>query len=716
MKKEPSDSSHRRDVKAKYDTSMRIPIVLSFVGPEQCNERETEYVIKSVIELVSELWRKYRNTEIVLLTSLDKGIERKVALALNRLVEKPEANNKKTKAVCCPRKIKIAPIARSLENHYDEEVEKLLDDAFNPCEIPICQTDKKCDLEKECDKRVAAYKISHSHMIVAVWDGKYDGRDGSVCDTIWKASTGIDFDMQIMSHPIPPEKEEDVITDTNYLNFLEDCPIYLINTTDSKMSKKYIVPEMARNFVETSSRQFWWGKSTENTPTEEFSLPSAPRIERKVHYASKFPEYYERSFMDIDEANEDISVIEKELSPYDHEAYSLLKGEEDEEGRLTGLQNERAMEHMAARYNAMDKLAIKYQKKSFRDISYSIVVMVFIGIFFQTYILFDSALALMALYMVFLLISWAIFILHRKTEKYKRFIEYRTLAESIRVNYYWSLVGLNESVSALCFGYMRNEMRWIRNALKAWGSFFMNDFPKFDESPEAKELLDRNILVEADVWFRSQATYHSNKLYGKPVDEKKAGLITKLFWERYPGGKTSEIKRYTLKGNNNRIIICDDSRIIVSMLLLVTSFVALVSGFTDAFQIVYGSFGPIVVFDVEIISEIQITMIMIIKALMIVLTASMVTLTAFREKLIHGGTPEQIKVKINLFDVASKRVETISIEKKDDTKYEALKKENDECLHVLYELGVQCIDEVNDWAFEHKAKDMSAPTTSILSR
>ena len=94
----------------------------------------------------------------------------------------------------------------------------------------------------------------------------------------------------------------------------------------------------------------------------------------------------------------------------------------------------------------------------------------------------------------------------------------------------------------------------------------------------------------------------------------------------------------------------------------------------------------------------DITLSTVVRIVMIVLVA-LTSYESLGSSLIHGGTPEQIDAKRQMFFIAEIRMretEDASVRRK-----------------ILWELGDQCIDEMNDWVFEHKAKDFKGGTPNV---
>ena len=57
----------------------------------------------------------------------------------------------------------------------------------------------------------------------------------------------------------------------------------------------------------------------------------------------------------------------------------------------------------------------------------------------------------------------------RRLQCQDKYQDYRALAEGLRVQFYWSLAGINETVAEYYLGKHRSELDWIRNAFRTWG-------------------------------------------------------------------------------------------------------------------------------------------------------------------------------------------------------------------------------------------------------
>jgi hypothetical protein len=112
--------------------------------------------------------------------------------------------------------------------------------------------------------------------------------------------------------------------------------------------------------------------------------------------------------------------------------------------------------------------------------------------------------------------------------------------------------------------------------------------------------------------------------------------------------------------------------------------------------------GTVAIGEIVIISSLTITQLVIFQIIILGLAVATLIVSGINDKLIHGGTGGQIDAKYRMFDIASRRLDIMEDAAEQD-------EINEIRLGVYYELGAQCINEVNDWAFEHIMKDMSAP-------
>jgi len=98
--------------------------------------------------------------------------------------------------------------------------------------------------------------------------------------------------------------------------------------------------------------------------------------------------------------------------------------------------------------------------------------------------------------------------------------DYRALAEGLRVQFFWDLAGIRESVVDYYLGKHRTELDWIRNALRNW---------RTTSSGAGARRPQDSIPVILEYWIKAQERYfnrHTDRQRRKALE----GRVGKLLW------------------------------------------------------------------------------------------------------------------------------------------------------------------------------------------
>lgn len=680
----------------RYEKGLKVPIIFSVTGHRDIPSAQCALVEERIVELFEDFHKKYPDTELILISPLADGGDRIAARAALRSG------------------VKIAPILPSTEEKYKktfgdandqnsvkesvEEFEKIIRDkewVFSPCILFNENLTQRPEGAGSVYRALSAHMIANSHIMIALWDGReYAEKSvaGGTYDTVRMAYRGIDQEVMYMAQPIPASESTKKSSPYRYLDITEDCLIFHIKTdrelSEEEMKKKgaiepkqlmppgttgYIVPEMVSIESEEYEREadkgaFFRKKAKTDSNLERYKVMIGGQT---IDASNDLPKYYHKIFLRMDEMNRDIAAQEKKNAAPTKMFGKKRSSEKEREskayenmfGECTVDIDAGVMREMMLRKETVDELAMAYQVSSFRDIKISIALGVITTLFLQLYILFGATSVIILLYLFSLSAAMLFFWMHKRSERYQKFIEYRLLAESMRVCCYWSLIGINESVTSSCYGYMKNDTMWARCVLSAWESWFLNDYLQTESlSDETKRKIGQE-------WINGQKSYHNRKKTNnvwKATAARKIGFFLK-----------------------------------VSSILLSTTALLLV--FASLGGTVLSSLGEIAAGDIIFISSLNITYLVAIQMIIIGLSLATLIVIGTEDKLIHGGTGGQIEAKYRMFDIAGRRLDIMEeVAKPDEI--------DDVRLSVYYELGVQCINEVNDWAFEHKMKDINAPS------
>jgi hypothetical protein len=132
------------------------------------------------------------------------------------------------------------------------------------------------------------------------------------------------------------------------------------------------------------------------------------------------------------------------------------------------------------------------------------------------------------LYPVFWVAAWFLWF-HAHQRKYqKKFHDYRALAEGLRVQLFWNLLGLPEAVEDYYLRKQHGELDWIRRALRWWRR---RDEKALEDSPSAGQLTSHKALVRR-CWVQDQFHYFAE--VARPREERSAIRFKRwgalLFW------------------------------------------------------------------------------------------------------------------------------------------------------------------------------------------
>ena len=114
----------------------------------------------------------------------------------------------------------------------------------------------------------------------------------------------------------------------------------------------------------------------------------------------------------------------------------------------------------------------------------------------------------------------AVYLLSKKYGFHNKYITYRALAEALRIQFYWSLCGINENVSDHYAYTQKSEMEFVRFIIKAAGAGF--------GSLSVKTGSNRDIVYK--YWVRGQHIYHTASARKKGKQNQRNNSASKLMF------------------------------------------------------------------------------------------------------------------------------------------------------------------------------------------
>jgi hypothetical protein len=423
-----------------------LPLVLGVTGHRDLRAGDTPALEKLVRDVFLELRRRHPATPLLLLSSLAEGADRlvaRVALAFGARLIVP------------------LPLPRTLyERDFTtaqsrDEFAALLARAEQVLELPLLTGNTVAAVEEAGDARdqqyalASAYVARHSQLLIALWDGVESDRTGGTSQAVHFKLDGVPEPYGPPQHPLDP---------------VDSGPVFHVVTP----------------------------RHCNPAPVGALTLRKLfpPGHESGKDAATAYRRLYQR----INAFNRDAVRLGGRLAGWLARSKSWLLPDKEAE-RLP-----EPLKRFVDCFAVTDTLAIWFQRRALRSMAL-LLVLVFLAAFF-----FNAAdsvrdpqnlLALRSLRLLYVAMlggAYAILLWAWWTDYHAKYLDYRALAEGLRVQLFWRLAGLPDSVADHYLRKQRSELDWIRDAVRVWD---MTLTPHPD---------DRLPLV-VDAWVKSQRGY-----------------------------------------------------------------------------------------------------------------------------------------------------------------------------------------------------------------
>jgi len=316
-----------------------------------------------------------------------------------------------------------------------EKFELLLSQATNVYELPLVSGNT---LESIADSvaarsqqyaQVGVYLCAHCHILLALWDGKYDANLGG---------TG----QVVRFH------HDDVMP--GYTSESSGSGIVLV---DDESDLVYHI---------ACSRDQVNGQPDDELGVGDYSWFSLDKNEPR---ALEMPESHRQTFGYTNEFCEDALKYVDDISV---ETTSLMDGE-DRSAISPGLS---AIDQL---FRAADWLAIHYQKRVVTALQTTHLLAVFMGLM---YIAYSDILPIPLFLYSFLglfIMAICIYAFGKRSAWHRKYLDYRTLAEGLRVQFFWAVAGVTSGNKSkfthdTFLQSQDPELGWIRNVMRYAGT------------------------------------------------------------------------------------------------------------------------------------------------------------------------------------------------------------------------------------------------------
>jgi hypothetical protein len=437
----------------------RIPLVIGVTGHRDLRAQDTAALKQAVREALFLLRKDYltdESTPLILLSSLAEGADQLVAdVALDE------------------GSILIAPLpmeeseyredfrgARAVAPDAEKEFARLLARAFASYALPYHEGSSRDAVRADEDKRADQYQdvglhiVSHCHVLIALWNG-----DESRKDDIKKGGTAAVVEFKRRGIPMALSASA-----RSALDGSEIGPVIHIVTPRAKKGAQEL---------QISVRP--WGRDLTGRPTlaQRYLSQIAGLLHRLTGNLPEHEESEETQAWQVFAAiakqtcrfNAEVAALEPDGVP-EQALASLFEGPG---GHAIAAARESASvsaPYWCELYKLADAVAQVGQRRFIRDWR------VLLGTGFGAIVVFEVFAHLYAHWPLLVVYATAFafalywFLYARRYEHQERFLDYRALAESLRVAIYWKLAGIATSVAEAHPIKQPSELAWVKIVLR----------------------------------------------------------------------------------------------------------------------------------------------------------------------------------------------------------------------------------------------------------
>ncbi len=406
-------------------TGYAVPLIVAVTGHRNLVPTEIPAIRRRVREFLEDLCEKYPERGVSVMSSLAEGADQIVA------EEAVTLRIPLIAALPMPRESYITDFDTTRAR---ETFDLLLAQSAEIFELPITPGNTRQSIAEYGKNRTRQYAqlgvflCAHCHILMALWDGKQNEKLGGTASVVR-------FHL------------DDVM------------PGY----TPTSVANRHVLADDESDLVYhvVCSREQENGAPVEGMESLSCSWYTA---DEKRPRTAHLPKRHERVFAHTSEFSRDASEYEERIQ---NEAWTLM--EEDSRAFLPA--GARDIDHV---FRVADWLAIHFQKRAMWVLRAGHILALLMG---MMYIAYSDMLPQRIFILAFIGFFALAIAIHRIAEKgawHRKYLDYRALAEGLRVQFYWAAAGVTSgNVSKFAhdnFLQMQDpDLGWIRNVMRVAG-------------------------------------------------------------------------------------------------------------------------------------------------------------------------------------------------------------------------------------------------------
>lgn len=403
-----------------------VPLIIAVTGHRDLVAEEVPVIRERVSKFLTELRRQYPDRGVSVMSALAEGADQLVAEEALRLGV--------PLIVPLPMERKI--YLRDFESiAVREKFEFLSSRAAETYELPLVAgntSESISDYGPPRDQQYAqlgVFLCAHCHILLALWDGKENDRLGGTGSVV-----RFHHDDIMPGYTTEAAGSGLIIADDE-----SDLVYHIVCSRDRENGQ----PEESLKPCD-----HWWFSLDENEPRSK-TLPESHR--RVFDFTSEFSR----------------DALKYEVQIRD-EAWPLLQ--KDEHAKLPpGL---RDIDHV---FRAADWLAIHFQKRTHFALKATHLLALLMGLMYIAYSDVLPMRIFLYAFLGFFVMAAGVQLVAKRRSWHRKYLDYRTLAEGLRVQLYWAAAGVNSGSKSkythdTFLQTQDPDLGWIRNVMRVAGT------------------------------------------------------------------------------------------------------------------------------------------------------------------------------------------------------------------------------------------------------
>lgn len=392
-----------------------LPLVIGVTGHRDLRDQDIDKLKGMVRGVFTELRSQYPHTPLLVISALAEGADRLAAeVALEFEAE-----------LICPLPLRKELYMKDFSDAASvAEFDAFLNKANYWFELPIMEGYTEEDLLEYGAPRdqhyaqVGAYIALRSQILLAMWNGEQINLVGGTSQVVHFKLNGVGAPYA-RSH--------------SALDIIDSGPVYHI-----------VTPR----------------RSQFSIPPDAFELkkhyPEA--VEAAEHTSSEFAVVYSH----IDEFNRDTIEQQDRLAEKRHQSKGYLLNQ-DQQKRLSP----KGMA-MLDLYAVSDSMSVDFQVSTLKTLKVLLASVFFAAAFFHVYthLYYKTPLFLIA-YLAVFGIAYAWHFVASKKKLQGKYLDYRALAEGLRIQFFWQVAGFHDSVAFYYLRKQKSSIDWVRHAIRS---------------------------------------------------------------------------------------------------------------------------------------------------------------------------------------------------------------------------------------------------------